>query len=84
MNYATLDAQGLPSLPLRTLFSQEMIKNGVLMPWIAQSYAHRDTELDLTLSAARNALGVYAQAIDQGVEKFLKGPPIKPVFRQFN
>lgn len=84
MNYVTLDANGAPSLPLRTLFSQEMINNGVLMPWIAQSYAHKDTELDLTLSAARKALGVYKQALEQGVEKFLVGPAIKPVFRQFN
>lgn len=84
MNYVTLDAQGTPSLPLRTLFSQEMIQHGVLMPWIAQCYAHRDCELDLTLSAARKALTVYQQALEQGVEKFLIGPAIKPVFRQFN
>lgn len=84
MNYVTLDAQGAPSLALRTLFSQEMIRNGVLMPWIAQSYAHRDAELDQTLSAARRALAVYAQALEQGVDKFLQGPVIKPVFRQFN
>ncbi len=36
MNYATFDAHGAMSLPLRTLFSQEMIRHGVLMPWIAQ------------------------------------------------
>lgn len=84
MNYVTLDAQGTPSLPLRTLFSQEMIRHGVLMPWIAQCYAHRDAELDLSLSAAHKALTVYRQALEQGVEKFLIGPAIKPVFRQFN
>ncbi len=84
MNYVTLDAQGAPSLALRTLFSQEMIRNGVLMPWIAQSYAHGDAELDLTLSAVRQALAVYKQALDQGVDQFLVGPAIKPVFRQFN
>lgn len=84
MNYVTLDAQGTPSLPLRTLFSQEMIRHGVLMPWIAHCYAHRDAELDLTLSAARKALAVYQQALERGVEKFLIGPAIKPVFRQFN
>ncbi|HSW16462.1 MAG TPA: glutamate-1-semialdehyde 2,1-aminomutase [Ramlibacter sp.] len=84
MNYVTLDAQGAPSLPLRTLFLQEMIKNGVLMPWIAQSYSHGDAELDITLSAARKALAVYARALEEGVERFLVGPAIKPVFRQFN
>lgn len=84
MNYVTIDAQGQPSLPLRTLFSQEMIRHGVLMPWIAPSFAHRDGELQRTLEAARKALAVYAQALEAGAERFLQGPAIKPVFRQFN
>ena len=84
MNYVTFDAKGQPSLPLRTLFSQEMIRNGVLMPWIAQSFSHGEPELQKTLEAARKALAVYAQALEGGVERFLQGPAIKPVFRQFN
>jgi glutamate-1-semialdehyde 2,1-aminomutase len=84
MNYLTFDASGAPSLPMRTLFSQEMIRHGVLMPWIAQSFAHGDAEFDTTMEAARKALAVYAQALEQGVDKFLVGPAIKPVFRQFN
>lgn len=84
LNYVTFDAQGQPSLPLRTLFSQEMIRNGVLMPWIAQSFAHGESELQRTLEAARKAFAVYAQALEGGFERFLQGPAIKPVFRQFN
>jgi glutamate-1-semialdehyde 2,1-aminomutase len=84
MNYLTLDAQGVSSLPLRTLFAQEMIRAGVLMPWIAPSFSHGDAELELTFDAARKAFAVYAQALEQGVERFLVGPAIKPVFRQFN
>jgi glutamate-1-semialdehyde 2,1-aminomutase len=84
MNYVTSDAQGRMSLPLRTLFSQEMIRNGVLMPWVAPSFAHGEAELQRTLEAARKALAVYAQALEGGVERFLQGPAIKPVFRQFN
>jgi glutamate-1-semialdehyde 2,1-aminomutase len=84
MNYVTLDRNGQASLPLRTLFSQEMIRNGVLMPWIAQSFAHGDSELQQTLEAARKALAVYARALEEGAERFLEGPAIKPVFRQFN
>jgi glutamate-1-semialdehyde 2,1-aminomutase len=38
--YLTFDKNGENSLGLRTLFSQEMIKNGVLIPWIALSYSH--------------------------------------------
>ena len=84
MNYITLDSHGVSSLPLRTLFSQEMIRHGVLMPWIAPSFAHDDKALELTLYAARKALAVYAQALQNGVEGFLDGPAIKPVFRRFN
>lgn len=84
MNYATLDAGGEPSLAMRTLFSQEMIRHGVFMPWIAPSFSHGDIELEQTLNAARKALAVYAMALEQGVELFLQGPAIKPVFRKFN
>lgn len=82
--YATRDRQGNVSLPLRTLFSQEMIKQGVLMPWVAISYAHGEKELEMTLKAARAALEVYKKALDEGVEKYLVGPAIKPVFRKHN
>ena len=84
MNYVTLDASGAPSLALRTLFAQEMIKNGVLMPWIAPCFAHGPAELAQTLEAARAAFKVYAQALIDGVAKYLIGPAIKPVFRQYN
>lgn len=83
-NYATRDRAGNVSMPLRTLFSQEMIKQGVLMPWIAISYAHREEELRLTLDATRKALDVYKKALDEGFEKYLVGDPIKPVFRKYN
>ena len=82
--YQTLDIQGVPSLALRTLFSQEMIKNGVLIPWIALSYRHRDEELALTERALRQSLTVYREALESNAERFLDGPAIKPVFRKRN
>ncbi len=82
--YSTFDRDGALSLPFRTLWSQEMIKGGVLMPWVALSRAHGDAELDLTLTAARKALAVYAAALSDGVEQHLVGPPVKPVFRAHN
>ncbi|MDC1036188.1 glutamate-1-semialdehyde 2,1-aminomutase [Alphaproteobacteria bacterium] len=84
LNYITRDPHGVGSLEYRTLFSQEMIRNGVLMPWIAQSWAHKAGELDQTLSAARSALEVYGRAIEEGLGNYLDGPSIKPVFRKFN
>lgn len=82
--YLTLDQSGVNSLALRTLFSQEMIRNGVLMPWIALSYRHDKEELATTEHALEQTFKVYRQAIEEGVEKYLKGAVIKPVFRKFN
>jgi glutamate-1-semialdehyde 2,1-aminomutase len=82
--YLTLDKSGANSLALRTLFSQEMIKNGVLMPWIALSYRHGDAELALTEQAIDAAFRVYGRALEEGTENYLQGPVIKPVFRKYN
>lgn len=84
LNYLTMDATGTVSTKFRTLFSQEMIKGGVIIPWIAVSLAHGEDELTITLTAARNALKVYASALTDGVESYLVGPEIKPVFRKYN
>lgn len=82
--YFCKDKNGNVSLELRTLFSQEMIKNGVLIPWISLSSSHTDTELDLTLEAAKKAMAVYRKALEDGADKYLVGPAIKPVFRKLN
>lgn len=82
--YLTFDKDGQNSLGLRTLFSQEMIKNGVLMPWIALSYAHGDKEFKLTQKALEKTFEVYQKAVSEGYEKYLIGNPIKPVFRKYN
>lgn len=82
--YLTFDNDGQNSLGLRTLFSQEMIKNGVLIPWIALSYAHGEKELETTKNALEKTFEVYKKAVDEGYEKYLVGNPIKPVFRKFN
>lgn len=83
--YATYDKTGAANLSYRTLFSQEMIKHGVLMPWIALSFRHGETELEKTGFALEKAFKVYAQAIEQGsTDGLLKGAAIKPVFRCHN
>ena len=71
-------------MPLRTLFSQEMVKNGVLMSWIATSLSHQDKELEITLKAVKKSLSVLSEALNNGVENYLIGDPVKPVFRKFN
>ena len=80
----TKDRDGKVSLPLRTLFMQEMTAQGVLIPSVVVSYAHTEAEVELTLEAARETFNVYGRALDEGIDKFLVGPPVKPVFRRFN
>jgi glutamate-1-semialdehyde 2,1-aminomutase len=83
-NYMTLGEKKENSLPLRTLFSQEMIRNGVLMPWIALAYRHQDESLEITEKAIDATFKVYADALSFGVDDYLIGPSIKPVFRKYN
>lgn len=83
-NFVCKDNAGNISMPLRTLFCQEMISNKVLMPWIAISYSHGDKELEITLEAVRKSLNVYKKALEEGVEAYMVGRAVKPVFRKFN
>lgn len=83
-NYVVKDAEHNVSLPLRTLFAQEMIKNGVMMPYLALSYAHQDRELELTLEAVQASLEVVKKALESDIGDFLKSKVIKPVFRKYN
>jgi len=82
--YVTKDIEGNSSLELRTLFAQEMIKSGVIMPYLAISYSHQDSELNQTLDAVYASLKVVSQALENGIQDYLKSPIIKPVFRKFN
>lgn len=84
MNYITKDGSGNNSMHFRTLFSQEMITNGILMPWVAPSFMHKEEELQLTFNAVEAALNIYKKALVDGIEKYLNGPVIKPVFRKYN
>lgn len=82
--YATVTADGAPWFELRTLFAQEMIKQGVLMPWLAISYRHGKAELEKTQKALAAAMDVCARGVAEGLDKYLVGPTVKPVFRRFN
>lgn len=82
--YATLDEKKQPSQSYRTLFLQETIKRGLLMPSLIVSYSHADADIDTTIERMAEALQVYRRALDEGIENYLVGRPVKPVFRQFN
>jgi len=82
--YATRDREGKPSQPYRTLFMQEIIKRGVIGPSLVVSFSHTDQDISRTIEVVGEALQVYRKALDEGVEKYLVGRPVKPVDRQFN
>jgi glutamate-1-semialdehyde 2,1-aminomutase len=82
--YLTFDDKGENSLEFRTLFAQEMIKHGVMMPWIALSFSHGKEELQKTKIALDKTFEVYKKALDEGIEYYLHSPCIKPVFRKYN
>jgi glutamate-1-semialdehyde 2,1-aminomutase len=82
--YVTRDAEGRPSQAFRALFLQELIRRGVLAPSFVISAAHGNAEVDRTVEAVAGALAVYRQALDEGVERYLVGRPVKPVFRARN
>ena len=83
-NYITKGPDGKPSLAFRTLFSQEMVSQGILMPYVALSFAHKEADLERTIDACKLAFRIYGRALEEGIEKYLKSPVIKPVFRQYN
>jgi glutamate-1-semialdehyde 2,1-aminomutase len=82
--YGTRDAGGSASQLFRTLFLQELVKRGVLAPSFVVSYSHTDADIDQTIEAVAGALQVYRRALDEGIERFLVGPSVKPVYRRFS
>ena len=80
--YSTRDQDKKPSQPFRTLFLQETIKRGLLAPSLVVSYSHSDEDIDRTVSIIDEALLVYRKALEEGVDRYLLGRPVKPVFRK--
>ena len=78
--FTTMDADHHPSQPLRTLFLQELVRNGVLGPSLVVSYSHSDDDIDRTIEALDNAMGVYAKALAHGTDGLLIGEPSRTVF----
>lgn len=73
-----------PSLEYRTVFVQELMAKGIMMPYIAVAYQHTQKEIDATLEAARSAMKIYSEALEGDVSKYILGHAIKPVFRKYN
>jgi glutamate-1-semialdehyde 2,1-aminomutase len=62
---------------------QEMVARGVIAPSFVVSWSHTEADIDRTVEAVAEALRVYRRALEDGPEKYLRGQPVKPVFRRF-
>jgi glutamate-1-semialdehyde aminotransferase len=92
LDYRTMvvfDAKAGDPLEMKSLVQQELLKRGILWGGFHNlSFSHTDTDIDYTLKAYREALGLLRGAVEQGsVRASLRGEPVEPVFRrvgQFN
>ena len=79
--FGSRDAQGQPSQPFRTLLMQEILRRGVIATSLVLNYSHSEADIDHTIQAFAEAFGVYRKALDEGIEKYLVGRPVKPAIR---
>lgn len=82
--YTSRDQNNQPSQPFRTLFIQETMKRGLMMPSSIVSYSHSDADITETIEKIHEALVVYKKALAEGVEKYVEGRSIQPVWRKYN
>ncbi|MBD2210659.1 glutamate-1-semialdehyde 2,1-aminomutase [Nostoc linckia FACHB-104] len=81
--YGTRDQNKQPSQAFRTLFMQETIKRGLILPSLVVSFSHSNQDIDFTIDAIGESLKVYRKALEYGIEDYLIGRPVKPVFRKY-
>lgn len=81
--FGTRDADRLPSQGFRTLFMRELVLRGIIAPSFVVSYSHSERDIDDTVAAVGEALRVYRQALEGGLDKHLGARSVKPVFRRF-
>ena len=63
---------------------QELIRRGVIAPSFVVSFSHSDEDIEQTAEAVYGAHLVYRKALDEGINKYLVGRPVKPVGRRYN
>ncbi len=54
------------------------------MPSSIVSYSHSDADIAETVEKIHEVLVIYKKALDEGIEKYLKGRSIQPVWRKYN
>jgi len=80
----SFDASAGNPLELKSFVQQELIKRGILWSGFHNmSFSHTDEDVDYTLAAYREVLGLLKEAVSrQEVSSLLRGAAIEPVFRK--
>lgn len=82
--FFTLDRDKQRSQSFRTLFLQETLRRGLIAPNLVLNHSHTDAEIEQAVDAIAAALAVYRRALDEGIDRYLVGRPVRPVFRKRN
>lgn len=67
---------------LRTIFTREMIKHGVLIQAIFPSFSHKQSEISQSIDAFDKSLKFLSYIIENNIKEDIQ--IIKPVFRAYN
>lgn len=80
----SFDASAGNPLELKSYVQQELIKRGILWSGFHNmSFSHTDEDVDHTLAAYREVLGLLKEAVSAGeVSSRLRGTPVEAVFRK--
>jgi glutamate-1-semialdehyde 2,1-aminomutase len=82
--FATLDGDGKPSQPYRTLFLRQLLAGGIIGPSFVVSTALTHDDIDRTIDVVAQACSVYRKALDaDDPTPWTGGRPVKPVFRRY-
>jgi glutamate-1-semialdehyde 2,1-aminomutase len=83
--FAFRDESGEISMAARTLFMQETVARGLLMPYVVPSYAHKKEDIHFAVVCIRDALVAIKKAAEgKGILAAIEGGVVKPVFRTQN
>lgn len=79
--FGSRDADGQPSQGYRTLLMQEIIGRGILATSLVVNYSHSEADIDRTVEAFAESFRVYRRALEDGLDRHLRGRPVKPAIR---
>lgn len=80
----TFDSKFGDTFKMKSLMQQELIKNGILWSGFHNmSFSHTGNDIDYTLKVYEKVLPSMKEAVESdSIDLFLKGEPVKPVFRK--